>query len=238
MRIVAALFFLYTKLNTWTTLTSVTGGLASIGLPPNVLPISVNDPTYTAYSYYRISASSTTGPNPGFSIFQMYSYTNNNQLAIGPTGSTGPSISYLAGNNPYAPSGSLITTTIGTTQTRIYQIGPITTLSTTKLLIMANVSLISDNKHIQMTVGRATTSGATNTNSTNITSGSTPVTLPATTPSYFMAGSVIANNVAYNLNGFALDIPGAGTFYYTIWMSSSTSHNYTEMTAVLTVLQV
>jgi hypothetical protein len=40
------------------------------------------------------------------------------------------------------------------------------------------------------------------------------------------------------LNGFALDIPGAGTFYYTIWMSSSASYNYSDMTAVLTVLQV
>jgi hypothetical protein len=75
--------------SSWTTLASVTGGLASIGLPPNVLPVSVNDPTYTPYSYYRISASSTFGPNPGFAIFQMYSYTNNYQLAIGATGWTG-----------------------------------------------------------------------------------------------------------------------------------------------------
>jgi len=147
-------------------------------------------------------------------------------------------MSYLAGNNQYAPSGSLITTTIGTAQTRIYQIGPITALSTTKLLIMANASLISTNRRIQMTVGRATTSGATNTNSTNITSGSSPVTLPATTPSYFMAATSVANGLAVNLNGFALDIPGAGTFYYTIWMSSSTSTNYSDMTAVLTALQV
>ena len=75
--------------SSWTTLTSVTGGLASIGLPPNVLPVTVNDPTYTQYSYYRISASSTFGPNPGFAIFQMYSYMNNIQLAIGATGPQG-----------------------------------------------------------------------------------------------------------------------------------------------------
>jgi hypothetical protein len=39
-----------------------------------------------------------------------------------------------------------------------------------------------------------------------------------------------------NLNGFAIDAPGAGTFYYTVWMSSGTSHNYAEMTVVLTAL--
>jgi hypothetical protein len=41
-----------------------------------------------------------------------------------------------------------------------------------------------------------------------------------------------------NLNGFALDSPGAGTFYYTIWMSSTVSHTYTTMAAALTVLKV
>ena len=41
-----------------------------------------------------------------------------------------------------------------------------------------------------------------------------------------------------NVNGFALDSPGVGTFYYTIWMSSSASHNYSDITAVLTVLKI
>ena len=88
--------------SSWTTLASVTGDLVNIGMPPNVLTVAVNDPTYTPYSYYRISASSTSGPNPGFAIFQMYSYTNNYQLAIGPTGATGsvslPSVIFIPDN--------------------------------------------------------------------------------------------------------------------------------------------
>jgi hypothetical protein len=101
---------------------------------------------------------------------------------------------------------------------------------------MANVCLISNNKHVQITVGRATTTGASNTNSTNIVSGSSPVTLPVT--SNYMAAAINANEVELNLNGFALNVPGTGTFYYTLWASSDTSHNYTEMTAVLTALEV
>jgi hypothetical protein len=41
-----------------------------------------------------------------------------------------------------------------------------------------------------------------------------------------------------NIQGFAIDSPGAGTFYYTIWMCSSTSYNHTELTAALTVLKI
>jgi hypothetical protein len=53
-----------------------------------------------------------------------------------------------------------------------------------------------------------------------------------------MAAAINSNQTELNLNGFALDVPGAGTFYYTIWASSDASHNYTEMTAVLTALKV
>ena len=147
-------------------------------------------------------------------------------------------MSYILGNQPYAASNSLITTTIGTDQTRIYQIGPITTSSLSKLLIMANISLIAANRRIEMTVGRATTSGASNNNSTNVVTNTTPLTLPSIRPSYFMAATYMTNSIAINLNGFALDIPGDGVFYYTIWMSSSSANNYSDMTAVLTVLQI
>ena len=102
---------------------------------------------------------------------------------------------------------------------------------------MANVCLISNNKHVQITVGRATTTAASNTDSTNIVSGSSPVTLPVT--SNYMAAAINANETELNLNGFALDVPGAAAeIYYIIWASSDTSHNYTEMTAVLTALEV
>ena len=156
------------------------------------------------------------------------------------TGPTGSSTSYVLGNSPYVASGTLLTTTIGTTQTRIYELGPITTLSTTKLLIMANVG-ISPNKHsFQLTVGRATGTGAIAANSTNIVSNVSPLVLPAASTAYYMAAWPAMNDCTdpINLNGFALDSPGAGTFYYTIWMQSSISANYSTMTAVLTVLKI
>ena len=59
---------------TWITLISSIGQIASIENLPGVLNIDINDPTYTPYSYYRIHATSGTGPNPGFTNFQMYGY--------------------------------------------------------------------------------------------------------------------------------------------------------------------
>ena len=47
-----------------------------------------------------------------------------------------------------------------------------------------------------------------------------------------------ANGNPMNLSGFAIDAPGAGTFYYNIWAYSSASHNFSEMAAALTVLKV
>jgi hypothetical protein len=157
----------------------------------------------------------------------------------GATGATGLSISYALGNSVYAPSVSLLTTTVGTAQTAIYQVGPITTTATTKLMVMATSSYTSNKHGVQLTVGRATTSGATAAASTNIVSNAALV-LPAATTAYYMAAWPAMNDGSnpVNLNGFALDSPGAGTFYYTIWMSSSASHNYTTMAAALTVLKV
>jgi hypothetical protein len=190
----------------------------------NTLDLKFREST-TSHIHTTLVANTATGPTGSTG-------------PTGQTGPTGPSISYQLGNNPYAASGSLITTTIGTAQTRIYQVGPITTTASTKLLIMANASFISSDKQVSMTVGRATTSGATAANSTNIVSGTSPVTLPTTSPSYYMAAVSHGNNIQANVNGFAIDAPGAGTFYYTIWMSSSGSHNYSDMTAVLTALQI
>jgi hypothetical protein len=47
-----------------------------------------------------------------------------------------------------------------------------------------------------------------------------------------------SNNHYINFNGFAIEQPGAGTYYYTIWMTSSPSSSYSEMTINLTVLQI
>jgi hypothetical protein len=214
-------------------------GLAA---PTIALGASIPGTTGPVEGGVRLTLSGTTGPI-------QYQHIGPGGIVDGPirtlltedsqnTGPTGPSMSFQLGNNPYATGGNLITTTIETAETRIYEVGPITTTASTKLLIMANASFISNNSRVIMNVGRATTSGATAANSTNIVSGTTPVTLPTTTPSYYMAATSEANNHESNTNGFAIDAPGAGTFYYTIWMSSSSSHNYSEMTAVLTALQI
>ena len=124
----------------------------------------------------------------------------------------------------------------------MYEVGPVTAISTTKFLIMANVSFKGNNHGIQVTVGRATSSGANASASTNIVSNISPLVLPITSSatSYYMMAQPTNNDSSdyLNLNGTAIDIPGAGTFYYTIWMSSSSAHNYTTMTAFLTVLKI
>ncbi len=77
--------------STWTSLAYSNGAMASLGTPPSVLTVLVNDNTYTSYSYFRVRCLSGTGPNPGFAIFQMYGYTNTGYTGIqGPTGATGP----------------------------------------------------------------------------------------------------------------------------------------------------
>ena len=109
---------------------------------------------------------------------------------------------------------------------------------------MANVSLFGNKNGIQMTVGRAITSGATAANSTNIVSNTSPVVLPITNTGIanFMAALPKQGDTAdhLNINGFALDAPGThAAVYYTIWMSSSSANdNYNTMTATLTVLKV
>ena len=90
-----------------------------------------------------------------------------------------------------------------------------------------------------MTVGRATVSDATSAQSVNIVSGAQPLVLPQNTlADYMSAIPRVTANRAQSGSGFALDTPGAGTFYYQIWLSSSSSHVYTGMTAVLTVLKI
>ena len=94
---------------------------------------------------------------------------------------------------------------------------------------------------VSLTVGRASVPAATNIQSTNIVNGLSPLTLPqpgAGTYNYYMASQRLPNNVNFNLCGSALDKPGAGSFYYTIWMHSDNSYNYVEMAVSLIVLQI
>jgi hypothetical protein len=161
--------------------------------------------------------------------------------STGCTGPPGPALVLASGNAPYQALTGLITTVINTTQTRIYEVGPISSNSTNKFLIITNVSLICNEYSIQMTVGRATTSGETASNSTNITSNEAPLILPSSTPSYYIAahpGSSVTSGKPLSLNGSAIDEPGGGSFYYTLWISSDTQYDYADMTVNLYVVKV
>jgi hypothetical protein len=163
---------------------------------------------------------------------------------IGPTGPAGTasSLSYAAGNFPYANSTSMLTTALLATQTAIYRVGPVTATATSVFMVTTNLCFISQDSNIQITVGRATSlaNSVIQANNTNIVSNVAGLTLPVTSPSYYMAAfpGGFLNNGAVNINGFALDSPGAGTFYYTLWASDAGHHTYSDMTAVLTVLTV
>jgi hypothetical protein len=108
--------------------------------------------------------------------------------------------------------------------------------------VLVNVCLTSQNTDVQVTVGRATTSGALAATSTNIVSGISPLTLPNVTPNYYMAALGKQGDLDgeyYNLTGSALDFPAASnTYYYTVWMSSVGSKTFNEMAVSLQVLQV
>ena len=151
--------------------------------------------------------------------------------------------SRILGSSPYVPSGTLLTTTIGNSQTALFQVGPITSTASSKLFIVANMSLFAPaTTNIQLTVGRHTTSGAAAGSSTNIVSSATGVALPisSSNPAYFMAAAnTTVVNQAIALKGSAVDIPGAVTFYYTIWASSSaTAAANSTIVANLNVIQV
>jgi len=167
--------------------------------------------------------------------------------STGSTGSTGPagissSLSYAAGNYPYAYSTALLTNTLLATQTAIYRVGPITATASSIFMVTTNLCFISKDTAIQITVGRATSlaNSTVAANNTNIVSNIVGLTLPLTTPPYYMAAFPQggSNNRSVNINGFALDSPGAGTFYYTLWACDAGFHTYADMTAFLAVLAV
>jgi hypothetical protein len=149
--------------------------------------------------------------------------------------------SRIQGSSTY--KNTLISKTITNTSggTAIYEVGPITTTASSKLLITANLSLIAASANaIQMTVGRYTSSAATAAQSTNIASRLTGITIPYSSGSaYFMASTNTVSGNSANVCGTAVDSPGAGIFYYRIWASSvpAMSENLT-LTANLNILQM
>lgn len=165
----------------------------------------------------------------------------------GSTGSTGPrgtdgSLTNLAGGTiPYVVDRSLITSPIGEKETEIYRLGPFAALETTTFLVLANVSLQSRGFTVSLTVGRSSEPSDTNVSSTNIVNGRSPLILPQPGEgiyNYYMASARLADTIPFNLCGTALDKPGDGKFYYTIWMQSDREGTYPEMAVSLTVLQV
>jgi sugar lactone lactonase YvrE len=231
-------------------------------LPGAALPAGLTGPTYSLIkgNTGQTGATGFTGPSgttgssgttgytgfsgasgiTGYTGFSGASGITGPSGTTGYTGPQGPSISYALGNSPYAAITSSIT--IAATQTRIYEVGSITS-SNNKFLIMASASFSGTGKTIELTVGRATTTGASAANSTNIVSQTTPLVLPAVTsgPAYYMAAWPSmndSNNHPVNINGFAIDSPGTGTFYYTLWMSDSGNDTFTDLTVALTVLKI
>ena len=149
--------------------------------------------------------------------------------------------SRIAGSSPY--TNTLLSTSITNANggTAMYEVGPITTSASSKLLITASLSLIAAAANsIQLTVGRYTATGATAAQSTNVPSNTTAISIPYSSSSvYFMATTKNISVKYANLNGTAVDSPGAGTFYYRIWASSvpAMSAN-TTITANLNILQM
>jgi hypothetical protein len=76
--------------NNWSTLAYSTGQMASIGPPPAVLTLLINDTSYTSYSIFRIRCIAGIGPNPGIAVFQMYAYDYLTLPSTGPAGPAGP----------------------------------------------------------------------------------------------------------------------------------------------------
>lgn len=158
---------------------------------------------------------------------------------IGPVGPVGPSISYSLGNYPYVSGGSLITTTIGTNQTAIYEVGPIdTTITPTRLMIFASASFTAINTDVQLTVGRSVLPGASSITSFNIASNQYGLVLPVQSTAYYMAALADSNSGPANINGFAIDYPTGNVYYYRLWMSSATPNNYSDMAVSLVVLKI
>jgi len=172
------------------------------------------------------------------SLPTLHPYVSNNPFIIG--WNTVLSGSRLVGNFPY--TNTLLTTSIATSATAMYEVGPITTTNFSKLLITATLSMVAAANAIQLTVGRYTATGATAGQSTNVPSNTTGISIPYSSSSssvYFMAATTTVSGQSASLCGTAVDSPGAGTFYYRIWASSvpAISSN-TTITANLNVLQM
>ena len=157
--------------------------------------------------------------------------------ATGVTGATGPiglSLSYAAGNYPYTYLGT-VTVTTAPRLLRLYEVGPITATSTSKFYITANVLCQTPGVNAVITVGRSTISGAAVIDSMNIVNGMSMADglFPG---GYLSAVTSYSFFEFLNMQGSAIDSPGPGIFYYTIWIN--TPSNYTDIPDVSAMLSV
>jgi len=87
--------------NNYTILATVQGSLDSITYP-DLLTVPVVDPTFTAYTFYRLYITQVYNTTPGMHNFQMFVYNTSPTYFTGPAGPTGPT-STLPG--PTGPQG-------------------------------------------------------------------------------------------------------------------------------------
>jgi hypothetical protein len=154
------------------------------------------------------------------------------------TGPVGPSISYGAGNINYVLSGDLITTNVGSSQTLVYQIGPLATAINAKYMIMASVSYRHQGYSVEMTVGRTNIFNPSAAQTTSVMNNTNPLVLPSSGACFYLAANTSTQVGNSTLHGYCLDGPGFGNWYYTLWLSSATPFDYSTMTVSLSALLI
>ena len=159
----------------------------------------------------------------------------------GDTGPTGPSVSYVAGNSgPYVSS---LTNIVNNAAVRLQQVSFTVTNTTEVFLIHYNIVLgpDGDNHFITSTLGISTTSNQTDVLSTNLQTGTTPVTLAGSSSDSYIAGThgKVSGTECVNLCGFAtVTNLASGTHYITVWAGSNGNNTFTGIVVNTIVLKV
>jgi hypothetical protein len=135
-------------------------------------------------------------------------------------------------------NGGQITTSIGSSATLVYQVGPVTTTATGKYMLMALLAYVHQGYMTQMTIGRSPFPSVSASNCVAVLNGASPLVLPSGGTCFYIDANSGTSVGSSALKGFTIDSPGEGMFFYTVWMSSATPFNYSGMTASLTVFNV
>jgi hypothetical protein len=112
------------------------------------------------------------------------------------------------------------------------------TTATGKYMLMALLAYVHQGYMTQMTIGRSAVSLDSAANCVSVVNGTRPLVLPSGGTCFYIdanSDSGVGNSA---LKGSVTDNPGAGSFYYTLWMTSDTPFNYNGMAASLTVFSV